>query len=68
MLRSMTDEETKQYHTKKLYELSLKSIGVIPQLDEPTQEQKEWVLFRLSHSNNWPKIQENKMGDAKNCK
>ncbi len=58
--------ETKEYHRKKRYELSLNSIGEIPQLDECTEEQKEWVLFRLSHSNTWPEIQESKIGDAKN--
>ena len=35
--------ETKEYHLKRLYELSLKSIGEIPQLDELTEEQKQWV-------------------------
>ena len=34
--------------------------------EEPTEEQKEWVLFRLSHSNTWPKVRENKIGDYKN--
>ena len=45
-----TVEEIKEYHRKKLYELSLKSIGEIPQLDEPTDEQKEWVLIKLKAS------------------
>jgi hypothetical protein len=42
-----TDDEIKEYHRKKRYELSLKSLGEIPQLEEPTDEQKEWVLRRL---------------------
>ena len=42
-----TDEEIKEYHRKKLYELSLKSVGVIPSIDEPTDEQKEWTLQKL---------------------
>jgi len=42
-----TDEEIKEYHRKKRYELSLKSIGTIPQIDEPTDEQKEWALRKL---------------------
>jgi hypothetical protein len=46
-VKVMTDEELKQYHRKKLYELSLNSLGEIPQLDEPTYEQKRWVLHRL---------------------
>jgi hypothetical protein len=62
------EDEIKEYHRKKLYELSLKSIGEIPQLDVPTDEQKEWVLFRLSHNNTWPKVHENKIGDFKNWK
>ena len=66
-IQLVTDKQKiKEYHLKKLYELSLKSIGEIPQLEEPTYEQKEWVLFRLSHNNTWPKIHENKIGDVKN--
>jgi hypothetical protein len=68
MLKVMTDIEAKEYHRKKLFELSLKSIGEIPQLDEPNEEQKGWVLFRLSHSNTWSKVHENKIGDSKNWK
>ena len=65
-LKVMTEEETKEYHLKKLYQLSLKSIGQLPQLDKPTYDQKVWVLFRLSNPNTWPKVQENKIGDWKN--
>ena len=46
-VESKTDEEIKEYHRKKRYELSLKSIGIIPQIDEPTEEQKEWALRKL---------------------
>jgi hypothetical protein len=49
-IKSMTKEETKQYHLKKLNDLSLKSIGEIPQLEEPTYEQKVWLLHRLKQS------------------
>ena len=35
--------ETKEYHLKRLYELSLKSIGKKPELEELNDEQKEWV-------------------------
>jgi hypothetical protein len=45
-----TDEEIKEYHRKKRYELSLKSVGVIPSMDEPTDEQKEWALRKLRRS------------------
>jgi hypothetical protein len=43
----MTDKETKEYHLKKLYELSLKSIGEIPELVELTYEQEQWVQKRF---------------------
>ena len=46
----MTNEETKQYHLKRLEDLSLRSIGEKPQLEEPTYEQKIWVLRRLKQS------------------
>ncbi len=52
-LKQMTDDETREYHRKKLYELSLKSIGEIPQLEEPTYDQKVWVLNRLKQSNQY---------------
>lgn len=41
MTQLIIDKESKQYHLRRLYDLSLKSIGEIPQLDEPTDEQKE---------------------------
>jgi hypothetical protein len=44
------DEQTrakKEEHLKKLLELSEKSLGEIPQLEEPTYEQKRWVLRKL---------------------
>ena len=43
--KSKTDEEKikdKEYHLKRLYELSLKSLGEIPQLEEPNEEQLSW--------------------------
>jgi len=58
--------QDKEYHLKKLLDLSVQSIGQIPQLEEPTDEEKECVLFRLSHSSTWPKVHENKIGDVKN--
>jgi len=48
----MTDEETKEFHLKRLYELSIKSIGKIPLLEESSNEQKEWILHRL-HAPDW---------------
>lgn len=47
MTQLITDKESKQYHLRRLYDLSLKSIGEIPQLDEPTDEQKEWVIRKM---------------------
>lgn len=41
------DEEIKAYHRKKLYELSIKSLGEIPQLEEPDYFQKPWVVRRM---------------------
>jgi hypothetical protein len=34
--------------------------------EEPSYEQKQWVLFRLSHSNTWPNVHENKIGNPDN--
>jgi len=48
-------EQIKRYHLNRLQELSEKSLGEIPQLQEPSYEQKRWVLFRLSHRITWPK-------------
>ena len=42
-LKKMTDEEIKDYHRQRLYELSLKTVGAVPWLDEPTQEQQQWI-------------------------
>jgi len=36
-------EEIKELHIKKLLELSLKTIGEIPQLEDPSFEQQEWI-------------------------
>ena len=35
--------KSKEEHLKRLYELSLKTIGEIPQLEEPNHEQKRWI-------------------------
>jgi len=49
-LKVTTDAETKEYHLKKLYELSLKSIGQIPWVDDPSEEQLEWANRRVHSS------------------
>jgi len=43
----MTKQETKEYHLKKLYELSITSLGEIPQLEDPTWDQEQWVKSRM---------------------
>jgi hypothetical protein len=48
------DNETKERHLKRLFELSKKSIREIPQLDEPTNEQKKWVIRKMkAPSSSW---------------
>jgi hypothetical protein len=44
------DEEIKELHRKKLLELSLRSIGEIPQLEEPDYDQKAWVVRKMKRS------------------
>ena len=46
----MNGDDIKEYHRKKRYGLSIKSIGEIPHLYEPTDAQKEWVLRRLKRT------------------
>lgn len=48
--KQLTDEEIKAYHRKRLLELSLKSIGEIPQLDEPDYDQKAWLVRKMRRS------------------
>ena len=44
----------KEHHLKRLHELSIKSIGEIPQLDQLTEEQKEYVDRKMYNSSrNW---------------
>ena len=51
---SKTDEQIKACHRKRLLELSLKTIGEIPQLEDPNQEQTEWLERRMRGSaRNW---------------
>jgi hypothetical protein len=38
---------TKEKHLKRLLELSEKSARQKPQLEEPTDEQKEWVIRKM---------------------
>jgi hypothetical protein len=41
------NQETKEYHRKRLADLSIKSLGKIPELDEPNQEQKQWIQRKM---------------------
>lgn len=67
-VKKRSKEETKERNRKRIQELSEDSLGVIPHYDEPNEEQKEYVLFKLSHPETWPKVHENKIGDWKNWK
>ena len=40
-------EEIRRYDRKRLYELSLKSLGEIPHLEDPDYYQKCWVIRRV---------------------
>ena len=46
----LKDEEIREYHLKKLYELSKDLEFVVPQLREPSYEQKQWLVNRLKGS------------------
>lgn len=76
-LRKTTHKETREYHLKKVFELSKPRGDLVFYVDgsisrngkiiaeEPTSDQKEWVLSRISHSNTWPKVHKNKIGESK---
>lgn len=40
-------QEAKEYYRKRLQELSEKSVGEIPKLENITWEQKKWIKRRL---------------------
>lgn len=44
------DDEIKESHLKRLFELSKKSLGEIPHLEEPSEEQLHWVKRRMRDS------------------
>ena len=64
--KEKTVRDIKEYSLKRLQKLSEQSLGEIPQLEEPDYEQEQWIQFRLTHGNTWPKVHENKIGDYKN--
>jgi hypothetical protein len=49
-MTTVIKEKDKEYHLKRLLKLSVKSLGEIPQLDEPTEEQLEYVNRRMRAS------------------
>ncbi len=46
----------KEHHLKKFFELSQKSLGEIPQLEDPTEEQSEWINRRMQELHSWEVI------------
>ena len=46
-----TDEEIREYHRKRKFDLSLITLGGIPWLEEPNYEQKCWFLRRFKAPN-----------------
>jgi hypothetical protein len=46
------DDLAREYHRKRLLELSLKSIGEKLQLGNPTDEQKRWIKNKIK-SRSW---------------
>jgi hypothetical protein len=41
------DDEIREYHLKRLFYLSHKSVGQKPQLEEPNEEQKDWIERKM---------------------
>jgi hypothetical protein len=44
---NVNEQQIKEYYRKRLLELSLKTIGEIPQLKEPGYEQKSWFVRKM---------------------
>jgi hypothetical protein len=55
------DEQRIEYPDGRVYDGNGKLIA-----EDPTEEQEQWIKFRLTHSNTWYKVQQNKIGDYKN--
>jgi hypothetical protein len=52
----MTVIKRKDHDLKKSYQLSFRWMEVLPELTEPTLEQKEWAIRKMkSPSRNWEK-------------
>jgi hypothetical protein len=49
-MTTIVEDRDKEYHLKRLLELSLKTVGAVPWLDEPSYEQKAWLIHRMRGS------------------
>jgi hypothetical protein len=49
-MTTIVEDRDKEYHLKRLLELSLKTVGAVPWLDEPSYEQKAWLIHRMRSS------------------
>ena len=47
MTTVIESEELRKYDRNRLKKLSEESLGIVPNIDEPTDEQKEWALGKL---------------------
>ena len=47
MTAVIESEELRKYDRNRLKKLSEESLEIVPSIDEPTDEQKEWVLGKL---------------------
>lgn len=61
MVQKLTkDDDIKDYHRKRCYKLSIRSIEEVPYLLEPTDEQKEWALRKLkARADTWKDARSN---------
>lgn len=50
MTQVFDDDSKKEYHLKRLFELSKKNIGAIPQLEDPNGEQLDWIKRKMRAS------------------
>jgi len=65
ILKKMTEDETKQYHRKKLYEMTknLRRLNLYDDFDYQTIEQRDYVEYRMNHPETWPRVKEIKIGE-----
>ena len=51
-LLTNNDDEIRKYHRQRLLELSLKSLGEIPKLEDPNEEQQQWIEIKMRTKQN----------------